>query len=583
MAANKEPPAPPGLSSSSSAAPDADNPTLRQARVRLEQKRQIDPVSLASQGIDALIEELRIHQVELELQNQELQGANLKLAESRDWFEALFEGSPIPHVLLDKSLLVRQCNLAASEYFGFSRRQLLARPLTPLLAAAIHSESSFVSGLSGRFFGSNAQGVIAATVTVNQESREVQLRYRRMLSGGIDMALVAIHDITDERKLQAQLHTARSLAESALRAKTQFLANISHELRSPLTSIIGYLDLMLAGVRPAEHLEMLRTARHGAMHLLGTVSDLLELSNLEAGGGLQLRPSPLNLATLSRQAYAMLVPQANVKGLQLSFTVSGELPRAVLGDGHRIEQILMNLLTNAIKYTSRGRVEFEVAYRQGNAVFAVRDSGIGIAKEDINRIFEPFERVDNSDRRSSQGVGLGLALCRRLVHAMKGAIFVRSEPNQGSEFTVQIPLAIMSDDAAPPLSLDPVRPRRWERRARVLVVDDIPEVAQLIAACLEEANQQVVICHHASDALCWLLRERFDVIVLDMQMPEVDGFTFLQQLQEHGISTPVVATTARVTIEDQQRCLDAGCAGFISKPISVDTFADTVLSHVRGF
>lgn len=316
MAANKEPPARSGSSESSPAAPAADNPTLRQARVRLEQKRQIDPLSLASQGVDALIEELRIHQVELELQNHELQAANLKLAESRDWFEALFEGSPIPHVLLDKSLVVRQCNLAASEYFGFSRRQLTMRPLTPLLAATIHAEPPFVSGLTGRFFGSNAHGVIPATVTVHQEVREVQLRYRRIPYGGIDMALVAIHDITDERKLQAQLHAARSLAESALKAKTQFLANISHELRSPLTSIIGYLDLMLAGVRPAEHPEMLRTARNGAMHLLGTVSDLLELSNLEAGGGLQLRPSSLDLAALCRQAHAMLVPQADAKGLQ---------------------------------------------------------------------------------------------------------------------------------------------------------------------------------------------------------------------------------------------------------------------------
>lgn len=581
----KTPNVPPSGANPSESSPvePADDARLRQARARLDHKRLIDPASLAQDGADALIEELRIHQVELELQNRELQDTNLKLAEARDWFEALFEGSPIPHVLLDRSLVVRHCNLAASDYFGLLRRLLIQRPLIPLLSAAVQSSGSYGGGLQAELFGSNAAGVISATIPMGQETREVQLRHRRMLYGDVDVALVAVYDVTEERRLQAHLRSARASAEAALTAKTQFLANISHELRSPLTSIIGYIDLVLAGVRPAAHPAMLRSARSAAMHLLGTVSDLLELSNIEAGGGIQLRPVPLELHGVARQAHEMLIPQAEAKGLRITLRVSGELPRVVLGDSLRIEQILVNLLTNAVKYTVEGSIELEVAYRQGNAVFVVRDTGVGIAKEDIERVFDPFERVDASDRRTSQGAGLGLALCRRLVHAMKGAIFVRSERGRGSEFTVQIPMVTMSDDAAPPLRVDPVQPRRRDRRVRVLVIDDMPEVAELLATCLEEANQEVVVCHRAIDALQVLELDRVDVIVLDMQMPEMDGFSFLAQLRARKLAVPVIATTARVSLEDRKRCLDAGCVGFIAKPIAVESFADVVLSHIPGF
>lgn len=561
--------------------PASEDALLRQARARLERRRLVDPASLANDGVDALIEELRIHQVELELQNRELQETNLKLAEARDWFEALFEGSPIPHVLLDRTLLIRHANLAASEYFGLPRRHLALRPVSALVAATVHG-SDAPGGLQAALFGGNAAGVVTATIPREKEHREVQLRHRRMLYGDAEVVLVAIYDITEERRLQAHLRAARKSAEDALTAKTQFLANISHELRSPLTSVIGYIDLVLAGVRPREQSAMLRSARNAALHLLGTVSDLLELSNIEAGGGIQLRPAPLDLRDVARNAFEMLVPQAEAKGLQLVFRVVGELPGAALGDSLRVEQILVNLLTNAVKYTIAGSVALDVAYRQGNAVFVVRDTGLGIAKEDIERVFDPFERVDVSDRRAHQGVGLGLALCRRLVHAMQGAIFVRSEPGKGSEFTVQIPLATLSADAAPPIMVDPRHPRRRDRRARVLVIDDMPEVAQLIATCLEEANQEVVICHRAIDALARLEREVIDVVVLDMQMPEMDGFTFLEHLRVRKVTVPVVATTARVSIEDRQRCLDAGCVGFIAKPIAIDSFADVVLSHMKG-
>ncbi len=410
-------------------------------------------------------------------------------------------------------------------------------------------------------------------------------------------------DVTARKKTEDDLrHTVAALesankaleefsqvAESATRAKSEFLANMSHEIRTPMTAILGYADLLLSedGIeRNPEHCsEAIRTIKRNGEYLLGLINCILDLSKVESGK-MEIQPVRCSPFALLAEVATLMRVRAAEKSVLLGVESVGLLPETVLTDPLRLRQVLVNLVGNAIKFTDQGKVRVAmrlVGDRGSQRLrFDVTDTGIGMNEEQMARLFQPFCQVDNSAARKFSGTGLGLAISKRLVEALGGTIEVHSIPGRGSTFSVAInpgpldgiPLVAHAEAAVGPVSpsVTPAAGDATELHARVLLAEDGPDNQRLISFLLKKAGAAVVAVENGKLAVkeASLAREQgqpFDVILMDMQMPVMDGYTATRTLRKRGYTGPIMALTAHAMAEDRQRCLDAGCDDFATKPI----------------
>ena len=380
------------------------------------------------------------------------------------------------------------------------------------------------------------------------------------------------------------LEELNQVAESATRAKSEFLANMSHEIRTPMTAILGYADLMLEeNVGPAaqEHLEVIK--RNG-QHLLALINDILDLSKVEAGK-MQIEPARCSPFALLAEVVSLMRVRAAAEHLTLETEFVGLLPETIFTDPLRLRQVLVNLVGNAIKFTDQGGVRITARLTDNSGSprlrFDVTDTGIGMNEEQVGRIFQAFSQVDNSSARKFGGTGLGLCISRRLVEAMGGNVDVHSTPGKGSTFSVTIDpgslegVRMIENAQKPPLApptTNTATPCKIELHGRVLLAEDGPDNQRLIKFLLKKAGADVTAVENGQLAVDAALAshkagQTFDVILMDMQMPIMDGYEATRQLRERAYSGAIVALTANAMVEDRQKCLDAGCDDFTTKPI----------------
>jgi len=405
-------------------------------------------------------------------------------------------------------------------------------------------------------------------------------------------------EVEHRKALYEELKVEKDRAEAAAVAKSNFLRNMSHEIRTPMTAMLGLADLLLEtgdlSKAPEDRLEALQAMKRNGAHLLTIINDILDLSKIEAGhlGVERIQFNPIQIV---EDVLPVLRVHANEKGLSLSAESEHEIPETMEGDPARLKQILLNLLDNAIKFTSSGSVSLRVSLASDRddpvICFAVADTGIGIAQEQRSRLFRAFEQADNSTSRKYGGTGLGLAICKYLAGFMGGTIEVESELGRGSTFTLELPtgplegvrmlrptsLQATDRQPGPPEETSELRPLAY----RILVAEDSPDNQRIIRHLLQKQGAQVEMAENGQIAVEKALQARdaglpFEVILMDMQMPILDGYDATRTLRGHAVRGPIIALSAHAMEGESGRCLEAGCDAYETKPIDRVRLIETI-------
>jgi signal transduction histidine kinase len=480
-------------------------------------------------------------------------------------------------VLAERGGALAHANRAAIELFGLDPGRLSGLALPALLPGLPADPGPEEVALEGRRAdGSSFDARVA--VRPHGEHRLVRVR-----DGGPDRSreehLRAYTEVLE--RANRDLDRAREAAEQAGEAKTQFVANMSHEIRTPLTAILGFAEILLAErgeQSEADREQALRAIQRNGTYLLRVINEILHFSKLHAG---EVEPSlaDCSLLLLLSELRSLFSLQARERGIELLVGLDGEVPETFRSDPIFLRQALVNLVGNAVKFTEQGRVEVTARYRAAARVveIEVADTGVGIPPEDLGRIFEPFQQVDGSRARRFGGTGLGLAIVKRLIEALGGRVQVDSVVDRGSRFRIAVPASPGEDVALVSELDDPATVTESALREqlaalrldqRVLVVEDGPDNQRVIRHVLEKAGCEVAVAENGAVGIELARKDPpFDVILMDIQMPVLDGLEATRRLRASGYTGRIIALTAHAFDAERERALEAGCDDFATKPI----------------
>jgi len=502
-------------------------------------------------------------------------------------------------IVTDPNLRIITVNKAACEALEYSEMELLGKPVetffreeTMLLAPPIREQLK-----------NNPNGNFEATYcTKSGRLINVLLSASTMHDAeGRPQAIITIgKDITQRKEIERELLHAKATAEAASRAKSAFVANMSHEIRTPMTAILGYADLLNnANQSIDERAKCIQTIRRNGEHLLTIINDILDVSKIEAGkmGVERITCSPCQIVA---DVCALMKGRAQEKNLAFDAKYFGQIPQAIQSDPTRLRQILVNLIGNAIKFTKDGGVKLLISMANSadsdkpHLRFDVTDTGIGLSPDQQEKLFRPFAQADSSTTRKFGGTGLGLTISKRLATMLGGDLTLRSVPGAGSTFTLTVetgPLknvAMLDAPQALTEALSPAAVQEGPLRlaGRVLLAEDGPDNRVLIAHYLQETGLEVTNVENGALARDVAIEAQksghpFDLILMDMQMPELDGYDATRQLRAAGYKLPIVALTAHALAGDRDKCLSIGCDDFAAKPIEYAQLMRTVKRFVK--
>ncbi|VWX35003.1 Sensory box histidine kinase/response regulator [Limnobacter sp. 130] len=401
-------------------------------------------------------------------------------------------------------------------------------------------------------------------------------------------------EIESRRQSEATMRQSQELALQAQKTQAAFLANMSHEIRTPMNGVLGTIDLLLdTELKPEQH-QLAAASKRSAASLLSLLNDILDISKVESGQ-MTLRNNPLELAEVFTDVEAALTFEAQSKNIELHCPAEAVPDATYLGDSVRLRQILLNLVGNAIKFTDVGHVKVtcrEVSRTGQQAVleFTVKDTGVGIAPEHQKNLFKRFTQVDNSSTRRAQGSGLGLAIVKELVELMGGQVHMQSKPNQGTEvvFTLKLAVQLPIDSAAVEPAAGPIfaAPAVAKFRGIILVVEDAAMNQMVVCKVLERLGLESKIANNGQEALDLLAKESFDLVLMDGQMPVMDGYEATKLIRSGTVpginkNIPVVALTAHAMVGEDQKCLDAGMNDYLSKPLERDKLINVLGKYLK--
>ncbi|NND96413.1 MAG: response regulator [Pirellulaceae bacterium] len=403
-------------------------------------------------------------------------------------------------------------------------------------------------------------------------------------------------DITAQKEVQQSLEEARRVAEAANESKSEFLANMSHEIRTPMSAIMGYTDILSRQLTDPDDIKCASVIRHNGKFLLEIINDILDISKIEAGK-LELNKKRFRPDRLVADVCSLMEIRAAEKGIPLEVSFDGEIPKTIRSDDKRLKQILVNLIGNALKFTKSGTVHLVVSCKNADQPttmqFDVIDTGIGMDAKQLKNLFVPFTQGDSSVVRKFEGTGLGLSISQRLARMLGGEITVESTLRVGSRFTLVIDTGSLKNvpRIEPVLSTSriasPAKPsQRPDLQGRILVVDDRRDMIFLTQHLIEDAGGTVVAAENGSVAIERIEEAEkagrpFDLITMDMQMPVLDGYEATRRLRQAGCEAPIIAVTAHAMQGDRQKCIEAGCTDYITKPLDGPSFLALLAEHLK--
>ena len=605
-------------------APSSPRPELRERAVVAIKASRTDIRRMTPAEVLHLVHELQVHQIELELQNEELLQAQDALTESRDRFNQLYDLAPVGYVTLSPDGLVLEANLTLASQLGIERGKLLGRKFTDFVAKDaqdtlyLHQRAVQGAGMKQacdldlqRLNGSGFSARMETTVLGDGGG-----------AGSGFQFLSAIIDITERKQAEAQVQQlnanlerrvtertqalresevrekqARQIAETANLTKSEFLTTMSHEMRTPLNGVLGMAELLLLGHLTPQQRQYVALISVNGKTLLTLIEDLLDIGKIEAGQ-LDTVQVPFSLDELLAELSDLYTLLARDKGLTFSAHQAPEVPLTVIGDRHRLRQILNNLLANALKFTHHGEISLGVEclsierlgdQRKTTLRFSVQDSGIGIAPEAQERLFTRFVQADSAITQNYGGTGLGLAIVKQLAEHLGGTVALVSVPGQGSVFSCNIPFNEVTPLAAP-LSTSLAAPSTASQgalqpessQARILVAEDNP-INQLVVVELAKriGYDHVTVVDNGQEAVDAVQKGDFDLILMDCRMPVLDGYAATEKIRALDALIPIIAVTANASLADQEKCLSLGMNDYLPKPISLTQLRETLARWIR--
>lgn len=508
----------------------------------------------------------------------ELKQLKQDLRENEEKFSKAFFGSPAFLIITELEYgTVLEVNEAFSRLTGYSREEVLGRTVGELGLFKPEQRKSYVERIArtGRILDCEAEGTdrYGRSTWVIVSSQIIELRGRRcLISSGVD--------ITHRKILESELVEARQVAEAANQAKSEFLSNMSHEIRTPMTGILGMLELLESrNLGDNEH-TLVTSAKTSAEGLLRIINDILDLSKIEAGR-LKIEEQTFDLRKTVQDITRLFQPQAQDKGLKFIVQVDQSLPEYMLGDEMRIRQILFNLVGNSLKFTTKGQIEIRVkdngfkSQDRKQITFLVADTGIGIPKNRIKNVLHPFVQAESNYTKKIEGTGLGLTIVRRLVDLMQGSMNLSSQPDQGTTiwFSLLLKEGVKQDKEPVEHPNDSVKLAERNQDYRLLLVDDSAICQMMVAEFLRGVGYEVVGAGNGSQALDLLESNSFDAVLMDIQMPEMDGIEATRRIRTGQINCnkdiPIIGLTAYVMDKEKESFLKSGMDDHISKPMTM--------------
>ena len=546
---------------------------------RLSSKRWVDELGQLQQSVNAMIAEVERRTLESEQAAEALRQSEQRF---RSMFSAMSEGVALHQVLIGRDgrvedYIVLDVNPTYERFAGARRDELLGRRGSELY------QTGFPPFL-------DLYERVLATGQPALVERKIEPMGRHFLisvfSPQEGQFATVLQDITERKEAEA-LERAKREADAANKAKSEFLANMSHEIRTPMTAILGFTDNLLdPDLCESERHQAIHTVRRNGEHLLQIINDILDISKIEAGK-LEVERIACPLGQTVAEVQSLMQVRADAKKLPFEVEILGAVPEIIQSDPTRLKQILVNLVGNAIKFTETGSVRLVARFVGDGAdpyiQFDVIDTGLGMTEEQVERLFQAFSQADSSTTRKFGGTGLGLNISKRLAEMLGGDITVESKLGEGSVFRVTVatgPLdGVRMVDGSAVLRITPRDPSAapsgevGRLDCRILLAEDGPDNHRLISHVLKKAGAEVTVAENGERAVDAALTARdqansFDIILMDMQMPVMDGYEATGLLRRHGYTSPIIALTAHAMASDRQRCLDAGCDDYATKPIN---------------